>query len=169
MSIKRLTVLMLVTLAAGCAELPLIGPDTGQEELVGEPVQFIRLQEYFPAYDSGFGEQARLVVASQAEWETAWRHVWHGHSPVPAAPAVDFDREVVLVAAMGGRSSGGYQIEVTQAVAQAARVVVRVVETSPGSGCFVTAGFSEPVDVVKLPRTPLPIEFRTVKVVNECG
>jgi hypothetical protein len=168
MSIKHLTVFMLAALAAGCAELPLTGSDSELEELVGEPVQLIRLQEYFPLHDSGFGEQARLVVTSQAEWETAWRRVWHGHSPVPAAPAVDFEREVVLVAAMGGRSSGGYQIQVEKAAAQADRVVARVIETSPGKGCFTTAAFSEPVDVVKLPRTPLPIEFQTVKAVHEC-
>jgi hypothetical protein len=168
MSINRLRMLMLATLAAGCAELPLVGTGPELDELAGEPVQIIQLQEYFPRYNSGISEQARLVVTSRAEWELAWRRVWHGHSPVPAAPAVDFDREVVLVAAMGGRSSGGYQIQVTQAAAQADRVVVRVVETSPGKGCFTTAAFSEPVDVVKLPRTALPIDFQTVKVVHEC-
>ena len=170
MSINRLTVLLIATLAAGCAELPLVDPDPELGELVGEPVQIIQLQEYFPRYDSGISEQARLVVTSQAEWEVAWGRVWHGHSPVPAAPAVDFDREVVLVAAMGARSSGGYHIQVTQAAAQADRVVVRVVESSPGRGCITTAAFSEPVDVVKLPRSPLPIVFQTMKVVNEeCG
>ncbi|HYR07775.1 MAG TPA: protease complex subunit PrcB family protein, partial [Longimicrobium sp.] len=132
------------------------------------PVQLIRLQEYFPPHNSGFGEQARLVVTGQAEWETAWRRVWEGHSPVPAAPAVDFEREVVLVAAMGSRPNGGHHIQVKQAAAQADRVVVRVVETSPGKACFTTAAFTEPVDVVKLPRTPLPIEFQTVKAVHEC-
>lgn len=154
--------------ATGCAELPSISPEPDLGELVGDPVQLVRLQEYFPAPNSGFDAQARLVVTSQAEWEATWRHVWHGHSPVPATPAVDFEREVVLVAAMGSRSSGGYHIQLQQAAAQSNRVVVRVIETSPGSRCFTTAALTEPVDVVRLPRTSLPIDFQTVKTVREC-
>jgi hypothetical protein len=163
------TILLLAALAAGCAELPSISPAPDLGELVGEPVQLVRLREYFPAYSSGFGVQARLVVTSQAEWEAAWQRVWHGSSPVPAAPVVDFEREVVLLAAMGSRSSGGYHVQVQQAVAQADRVVVRVIETSPGSGCITFAAFTEPVDIVKLPRTAVPIEFQTVTTVHECG
>jgi hypothetical protein len=169
MQTKRLMALMLAVLAAGCADLPLISSGPGQDVLDGDPVQVVRLQEYFPATNSGFEEQARLVVTSQAEWEAAWARIWRNHSPVPPTPLIDFEREVVLVAAMGSRSSGGYHVKVQAAAAQADRVVVRVVETSPGSGCVVTHAFTEPVDVVRLPRTPLAIEFRTAKEVHDCG
>lgn len=168
MPIKRSFALVLATLAAGCAELPSISPAPERDVLPGEPVQLVRLHEYFPADNSGFDAQARLVVTSQGEWEAAWQRIWQNERPVPAAPAVDFSREVVLVAAMGSRSSGGHHIQLQQAAAQSGTVAVRVVETSPGSECFVTAAITEPVDVVKLPRTSLSIEFQTVRAVHNC-
>jgi hypothetical protein len=168
MPIKRSIALVMSMLAAGCAELPSISPAPDRSTLPGEPVQLVRLQEYFPAFNSGFETQTRLVVTSQAEWEAAWQRIWQNERPVPAPPAVDFSREVVLVAAMGSRGSGGHHIQLQQAAAQPGNVVVRVVETSPGAACFVTAAITEPVDVVRLPRTPLPIEFQTVKAVHNC-
>ena len=48
-------------------------------------------------------------------------------------------------------------------------MAVRVLETSPGSGCITLAAFTHPVDIVRLPRTPLPVRFHTVKTVHECG
>ncbi|WP_420128609.1 protease complex subunit PrcB family protein [Longimicrobium sp.] len=166
MPIKRSIALMMSMLAAGCAELPSISP--GLDTLPGEPVQLVRLQEYFPAYNSGFEMQARLVVTSQAEWEATWQRIWQNTRPVPAPPAVDFQHEVVLVAAMGSRSSGGHHIQLQQAAAQPGNVVVRVVETFPGEACVVTAAITEPVDVVRLPRTSQPIQFQTVKQVHAC-
>ncbi|HEX5869362.1 MAG TPA: protease complex subunit PrcB family protein [Longimicrobium sp.] len=165
---KRSIAPILATLAAACAELPSISPGLDQEPLGGEPVQLARLQEYFPAYNSGFEERTQLVVRTQAEWEQAWRRMWKNHSPVPAAPAVDFEREVLVLAAMGTRSSGGYRVQVQHAAAHPDHVVVRVIETSPGGGCVTTAALSEPVDVARLPRTDLPIRFRVVETVHEC-
>jgi hypothetical protein len=166
MPIKRLTLLLLAAFAAGCSELPSISPEPDQDTLPGEPVQLVRLQEYFP--HSGFPARARLVVESQADWEAVWQRLWQDARTVPAPPAVDFEREVVLVAAMGTRPSGGYQIQLQQAAAQSGAVVVRVAETSPGGGCIVTFALTAPVDIARLPRTALPIEFQTVKAVHEC-
>jgi hypothetical protein len=168
MPIKRSLALLLAVLAAGCAELPSISPGPERDQLAGEAVQLTRLDQYFPPYNTGFEEQARLVVDSREAWEAAWVRVWKNHGEVPPAPAVDFSREIVLLAAMGVRYSGGHHVRMPAAAVQPNRVVVRVVETSPGSGCVTTAALTEPVDVVKLPRTPLPIEFQTVKTVHEC-
>lgn len=160
---------VLAVLAGACSELPTLGQDPERNALEGESVQLVRFEEYFPAYDSGFGEQARLVVQNQAQWEAAWQRTWHNHSPVPPAPAVDFGAHVVVLAAMGSRPTGGYSIRVEDAAARSDHVVVRVIETSPGRSCFTTQAFSEPVDIVKLPRTSLPVRFETVKTVHDCG
>lgn len=160
-----------VTLAAlltACGELPFTTPGPERNELGGEPVQVTRLRADFPAYYSGLGEQARLVVKSQGEWEVVWRRMWSNHHPVPPAPPIDFDRELVLVAAMGSRATGGYAIRVTEAAALSDHVAVRVVETSPGGACVLTQAVTAPVDVVTLPRTPLPVRFRNEKAVHEC-
>lgn len=168
MQLNRSIALVMSMLVAGCAELPSISPGLDQVPLPGEPVQVVRLEAYFPVHYSGLDAPARLVVESQAEWALVWQRIWGSHDPVPALPSIDFDRETVLVAAMGTRPTGGYAIRVDAAAAQGERVAVRVVETSPGSRCALTQAFTAPIDIVKLPRTPQPIAFQTVKNVHEC-
>jgi hypothetical protein len=158
---------LLVAVLAGCSELPTVRQ--GERNVLDtQQVALVRFDAYFPAYNSGFGEPVRRVVDDAAEWEDAWRELWRSHNPVPPAPAVDFSREVVLLAAMGTRSSGGYSIHVEDAAAKGDHVTVRVIETSPGRACGVTAALTEPVDIVKLSRTPLPIRWETVKSVHDC-
>ena len=168
MTATRLFSLLFAILAAGCGELPSMDPGVDPDLLGGERIEIIRLDEYFPPFNSGFMEQTRRVVQSQAVWEQVWARMWANHHPVPPVPSIDFEREMVLLAAMGGRSSGGYRVQVQAAAALADRVAVRVIETSPGGNCIVTAALTEPVDVVRIPRTPLPVEFRTVTAVHRC-
>ena len=127
-----------------------------------------RLEQQHPIYHSGIGQAARIVVADRGEWERVWARMWHNHHPVPPVPAVDFDRELVIVAAMGARHTGGYSIRVDEARSYGDHVTIHAVETSPGRGCVTTQAFTAPVDVVKIPRTAAEIRFRTSPVVREC-
>lgn len=164
--IKRLIPVVLAALAA-CADLPLI--DAGLDERQGEPVAITRFEGYPPLHYSGFATRERIVVESQAEWEIVWRRLMGSRSSPPAAPAVDFDKEVVIVAAMGGRPTGGYSIRVDDAEARSDHVSVRVVESSPGRRCVVTMAATAPVDVVKLTSTGRPVRFRDVESVRDCN
>ncbi|MBW3573003.1 MAG: protease complex subunit PrcB family protein [Gemmatimonadetes bacterium] len=165
----RLMMLVLAALAAGCTELPSIDPGFDEGDLGGEPVPVTRVHEAFPAGYSGLAEQAQLVVESRAEWEEVWRRMWQYTDPAPAAPAIDFSRHTVVVAAMGSRPTGGAGVRVEKAASHADHVVVQVVETSAGDGCGTTQAVSAPVDVVAIPRTPQPIRFRIAQTVRECS
>jgi hypothetical protein len=165
----RLLVTLAATLLAGaCSEPPTARQDPVADALGGNPVQLVRFTQYFPADNSGFERQTRVVVSSQAAWEAAWRQIWKNESPVPPAPAVNFDTHVVLLASMGVRGSGGHTVRLAAAANRGDHVGVRVIETSPGSSCVTTAAITEPVDVVLLPRTPLPVLWETDRVVHEC-
>lgn len=168
MRTRSLVTLVAVVLAGACSESPTARQDAPLEALVGNPVQLARFQEYFPAFNSGYGRQTRLVVTTQAEWEAAWARTWENEEPRPPAPAVDFTREVVLLAAMGSRPSGGFRIRVEAAAARTDHTAVRVVEMSPGGNCIVTAALTEPVDIVRLPRAALPVRWETVRAVHSC-
>ncbi len=168
MRATHLITLVLAALAAGCAELPSISPGPDLDELAGEPVQLTPLQEHIPVGYSGFGEQAQLVVETEAEWEEVWLRLWRNVDSVPPVPAVDFGSETVLVAAMGARPTGGYAVRLESAAVQGHEVVVRVVETSPAGGCGVRMATSSPADVVKMQRTSRPTRFQVVQSVREC-
>lgn len=163
---NRLIPVVLAALAA-CSELPLLNPGLDRNE--GEPVAITRFEGFVPAQNSTIATRERVVVENQAQWEIVWRRLWHNESSAPAAPAVDFTREVVVVAAMGGRPTGGYSIRVDQADARTDHVSVRVVETSPGRRCVVTMATTAPLDVVKLTRTGLPVRFQEVEAVRSCS
>ena len=168
--ITPLTAAVLAVLAAACAGLPSLGdPDLDELEPGGEPLAISRLEQQPPILYSGMGQAERTVVDDQMEWEQVWSRLWHNTQPRPYAPVVDFARELVIVAAMGARPTGGYTIQVDEARTYADHVTVHAIETSPGRTCVTTQAFTAPVDVVKIPRTSLPIRFRTTKRVHECN
>lgn len=170
---RRLISAIALLAAAGCGQAtgatdapPLSNETTGG----AEPITITRLRAgpYAFAYNSGIADSARLTVRSQAEWLQAWSALWRNTSPVPPPPPMNFGREVVVVAALGQRSSGGYSIYVDSAYQRAGHVEVVVRKVSPGAGCVTTAALTEPVDVAVIPVTGQPLQFRERATVHEC-
>jgi hypothetical protein len=92
---------------------------------------------------AGLTTRERLVVRSPAEWSAVWDQITASHRPQPAPPAIDFGTEVVLVASMGARPSGGYVITIDSAKVVAGEFRVHVRETSPVD-CGTTAAITQP-------------------------
>jgi hypothetical protein len=110
-------------------------------------------------FHTGYTERERLVIRSPEQWSQAWARIIQTYSPRPAAPAVDFDNEVVILVAMGQRPSGGYFIAVEGVYDADGRVFAEVREQSPGAGCITTEALTEPVDAVRVPRRDVPVIF----------
>jgi hypothetical protein len=117
---------------------------------------------------SGIGQPERLVVRDNATWHTVWASIWLGTTPMPATPNVDFAKEMVIVAALGSRSTGGYSIVVDSAMATSAGLVVWIGTSSPGARCVTTQAFTAPVDVARIQRIDEPVRFVDVPKVVEC-
>lgn len=170
---RRLISAFALLATAGCAA-PTGGADapplSNETPAGGEPIPITRLraEPYSFAYNSGLADSARLAVRSQAEWQQAWSALWRNASPVPPPPSMDFGREVVVVAALGQRNSGGYGIYVDSAYQRAGHVEVVVRKVSPGAGCVTTAALTEPVDVAVIPVTGQPLQFRERATVHAC-
>ena len=140
--------------------------DDGTGERV--PIARFRAAPHPLAFSSGVGEPARLVIRDEPLWRATWAAIWSPVEPQPAVPAVDFAREMVVVAARGGRPSGGYGIVVDSATLHGATLVVHVRATSPGPRCSVTGALTAPVDAARLPRHDGPVEFRERAEVTRC-
>ena len=123
--------------------------------LVDLPVQPPRLT--LETLDHGFQslhpaastpEGAAFLFEDAASFET-----FHAlHAPGRAVPAVDFDRELVLVAFLGRRTTTGARIDVRSVRSREGRLRVRTVETRPGEGCFVLQAGSRPFHIVRFRR-----------------
>jgi hypothetical protein len=95
---------------------------------------------------TGISEARRLVIRDANAWDQFWSELGVGDRP-----AVDFSRDVVVVAAAGQRPTGGHEIAIDRVSQADGELNVEVVERSPGPNCMTTASLTQPVDVVVVP------------------
>ena len=119
-------------------------------------------------YVSGLAEPGRHVVRDAAAWSALWARITEPYGPRPPVPQVDFRREMVLVAAMGTRSTGGYTIRIEGVEGGGSEWVATVAEQRPGPRCGTTQALTSPVDIVVAPRSDRPIRWTTREVVSDC-
>jgi hypothetical protein len=150
-------------------EIATLRNETGATEGDVLPVTRLHAEPYSFAYYSGMTDSVRLAVRDPGQWQQVWSAIEHGSSPATAAPQVDFAREMVLVAALGTRNSGGFSIYVDSAYQRSDHVEVVVRKVSPGKQCGVTGALTQPVDLARIPATSLPVRFRERSVAHDCG
>jgi hypothetical protein len=137
----------------------------------GTPIPVVRLRSepYSFTYKSGFVNPARLVVRDAAHWQTVWAQIQQGGSPVPSLPDIDFSREMLVVAALGGRPTGGYSILIEGASEPSHNLTaVAIRSISPGRRCFTTQAVTEPVDIARLPRREGVVRFVERSEITRC-
>ena len=123
-------------------------------------------------WNGGIWDQLRIVIRDRATWENTWRRIvspdpYHDpYQAVPALPEIDFSREMLVVVAMGQRPSSGYQIIIKSAREGRNRLEVEV-ESVPACGMQM-AVMTAPIDIVRIPKTDLPVTFREVEVKRGC-
>jgi hypothetical protein len=166
---KSLVIALLGTAALACGGAPAPGEPIALPS--GTPVEFTRLraEPYSFTYYSGMKQPARIVVRDALTWRSVWTQIWSGTSPVPDLPPVDFTREMIVVAALGEHSSGGYGILVEAAVMGEHGLTVQVQTDAPGRSCMTTAAFSQPVDVARFPLVSGAVRFVDDPITHECN
>lgn len=162
--------------AIACADRRTAGdgdPDDGRAPVPGEPagdtqprsgaapadtVQ-LDLEPVHASGQSGLEEPLREVVRTPEAWQDLWSRIAAPRIPAPEAPAVDFDSDMLIVAAMGRRNTGGYTIEVVRATRVGGVLTVEVVEASPGADCMTTQALTSPVTVIGVERSAAQARF----------
>lgn len=118
---------------------------------------------------SGILEPRRQVIRDAQAWAAFWDEFHTNVDPKPALPPVDFTRHMVLAAAMGQRSSGGYAITIEEVHAGTGLMIARVLEQSPGEECMVTGALTAPATAVLVPQSDGDVEFQEARRVVSCG
>ena len=152
--------------AAGACRTAQAAPRIEEES----PVPVVRFRGESRAFStySGLDDSLRSVVRDPATWTKLWQRMQRPFFPRPAVPAVDFTRDMVIVAALGQRPSAGYDILIESAERTPDGLIVELRVTSPGSGCPVEAALTQPVDIGRVPFSDGPIRFRARQVVIAC-
>jgi hypothetical protein len=99
---------------------------------------------------SGFSEPVRFVVRDSAQWAVLWATAFARQITVPPLPAVDFERDMILVAALGARPSGGYDIGIEGVRPEQGEAVALVTTTVPAEECYTTAAITEPLVMLRV-------------------
>lgn len=86
-----------------------------------------------------------------------WTDLWDGSGSKP--PAVDFAKDVVLLAAFGEKSTGGYLIDITRVEKTAAEIRVYVRRTLPRPGAILTQAFTYPVVLARTAKPDRKVVF----------
>jgi hypothetical protein len=118
--------------------------------------------------NSGMTEPARLVIRSDAEWRDAWSRLVGHVSPAPELPAIDFTKEMVLIAAMGSRPTAGHMIHIARVGRVSGVTYVEVVSESPAGPCRQAQVVTAPADVVVVPRLLEPLTFVETVATKGC-
>jgi hypothetical protein len=111
----------------------------------------------------GIGPTSRtsMVIQDEATWEILWFEIHTGSTPMPELPFVNFTTEMLIVAAQGVRSSGGYSTNITRVKLMGGFYVVYVDEIHPGPDCVTITAMTYPYHIVKVNGFPLslPVQF----------
>ncbi len=125
--------------------------------------------EGFPT-SSATSVRLREAITTPDQWQAFWSAVMADRGSPRGAPPVDFQQKMVLAAAMGRRTTGGYFVSIDEATSDvaASRLNVRVREVSPGKMCAVSQSLSSPIDAVLVPNSNYQVRFVEEQCVFEC-
>ena len=119
-------------------------------------------------YTSGIEEPLRVVIRDREAWRDIWKRIHRPLSELPSLPEIDFSLEVIVVVALGARPNSGYGIIVDRAFESNDQLEI-VVRRVSQRNCGVFAMMTQPVDVVRLPKTAHPLVFRETESVHVCN
>jgi hypothetical protein len=118
-------------------------------------------------FQGSIWQRSRLVIRNRDEFSKFWIELLGTSSYKPPPPAVDFSREMIVVAAMGQKPSSGYQIVVSGACEVGNRIEVFVRSTDYSKCAMQLAVLTAPLHIVRLPQTQLPVVFQETEV-SDC-
>lgn len=116
----------------------------------------------------GISQRSRSVIRNRDEWNKLWKQIAGVGPDRPPPPEVDFTREMLIVAAMGEKPSTGYEILIDGACE-----VNNQIEVSVRSVDYLKCGLqpqvvTAPLDIVRMPRTELPLVFHETEISSDC-
>lgn len=108
---------------------------------------------------SGVREPLQVVIRTPAEWESFWKRHVSIQNPASPPPSIDFSREMVAAVFLGEKTTGGYEVEITQAELQNSSLKIQYIEKTPTPGGMTIQALSQPFHLVKLPRYDAQVVF----------
>ena len=117
---------------------------------------------------SNVRESQRLLIRDAETWANVWTGMISVGQPA-TPPFVDFTREDVIVAAMGERRAGGYNIAVMAVAHDANGTSIVVASTVPGPTCDRVEIITAPLAAVRVRKVTGALVFDERTGVRACN
>lgn len=118
---------------------------------------------------SGLKDYTQRIIESKENWQEMWGAIQQGKSPIPALPDIDFSQYSVIIAGLGQKNTGGYQVNIDKVWLDGDVLHVNLTQTSPGPKCMATFAISQPYCVAVVPRSKyVDIKFDVRNNVRKC-
>ena len=118
---------------------------------------------YGPVWQLG-EKPVRLVIKDRDEFNDFWKGLVSPGRFLPPLPEVDFSKEMIVVVGMGLRPSPGFGIMIDGACEANGQIELFVSKVEDGPCGAVPDVVTSPADIVRIPRSDLPITFREIQV-----
>ena len=126
-------------------------------------VQTVPIRSLKKGAFSGIREVKQEVVKSADAWEKVWKQHNTAAGGSDKIPAVDFSKEMVIVATMGTKRTGGYTIEIVGVEPHDKTLRISLKKTSPPPDAMTIQALTAPFHFVAVPKSDLKPEFVEVK------
>lgn len=118
--------------------------------------------------NGGFQELTQEVYTNQIAFEKAWKLAWSNFSDPTPTPIIDFNKEVVVLVALGMRNNGGYQLKINLVSEETNQIIVDYTETTPNPKCTYSQSIVFPYEFISFPKTSKKVVFKSGSKVGEC-
>ncbi len=105
----------------------------------------------------GFTKQ-NIVINSRAKWQDFLAKTT---VDTQFKDAIDFSKQIVLVAVDSKRNTGGFSIEISKTVKKESKLHVTILSEGPKPTDMVTMALTQPIHIVKINKTSKEIVFVT--------
>ena len=154
--------LLAALLLAACNHAPAPANAPPEDAAAGLPFETL-VQRSIPGQS---GPARREVVRDQAAWQAAWTALREGSDLPAEPPAVDFARQMVILAAMEMQSCVS-RVTIQSVTRTAGALVVDVLEAPPAPTCVCITS-ERPIHIIRLERVDLPERFEVEQGVTSC-
>lgn len=120
--------------------------------------------------NSGFIEKQQLVIKNKTDFKTYWKEAYSNYLKVPELPEIDFSKKMLILVALGERTSGGFDVKIASIFeGQKNSLLINVKETAPGDNCVTTEALTYPYQLIETDYFAGKIIFNEEKEVINCG
>jgi ATP-grasp domain len=157
--------LLLLTGMTGMTACGSSGAKAADSAQTAVPVPFATVVQISVPGQSGKQQQA--VVRDADAWRTTWAELRKDSALAEQPPAVDFDREMVVLAAMETQGCVS-RVTIRSITRKDENAVVDVLEEPPAANCRCIVS-ARPIHAVRVQKIPGDVSFTTAKGEMACG